>query len=78
MQSGDSKRMTAPLHAIPSPAQQKAAADLASLPVEMLSRTTSTLFNVQASLMLYGWRQSLEAGKLMADALSGPQVPPRH
>jgi hypothetical protein len=61
--------MTAPIHAIPSPSQQKAAADLASLPVEMMSRTTTTMFSMQSSLLLHSWLQSVQAGKAMADAL---------
>jgi hypothetical protein len=69
--------MTAPLRAIPTPAQQKAAADLASLPVEMFSLGSSTLFNVQASLMLYGWRQSMEAGQRMAEAFGAQPAAPR-
>jgi hypothetical protein len=61
--------MTVPIHAIPSPAQQKAAADLASLPVEMMSRTTTNMFSMQASLLFHGWLQSVEAGKALADAI---------
>jgi hypothetical protein len=70
--------MTAPIHAIPSPAQQKAAADLASLPVEMMSRTTTNLFSMQTSFLFYGWLQSMQAGKAMADALkAGSEAPGR-
>ncbi|RYY91252.1 MAG: hypothetical protein EOO24_31815 [Comamonadaceae bacterium] len=70
--------MTAPIHAIPSPAQQQAAAELASLPVEMLSRTTSNVFSLQASFLLHGWMQTLQAGRAMADALQArPEAPRR-
>jgi hypothetical protein len=69
--------MTAPIHAIPSPAQQKAAADLASLPVEMMSRTTTNMFSMQASFLFYGWLQSMQAGKAMADAIRARSETPQ-
>jgi hypothetical protein len=69
--------MVAPIHAIPSPSQEKAAADLASLPMEMLSRTTTGMVHLQTSLLLYGWLQSMEAGRLMAEALKPRADPPK-
>jgi hypothetical protein len=69
--------MTAPIHAIPSPAQEKAAADLASLPVEMMSRTTTNMFSMQTSFLLYGWLQSMQAGKAMADAIAARSEAPK-
>jgi hypothetical protein len=61
-------RPIAPIHAIPSPGQQQAAADLASLPVEMLSRSTSTLFTVQTALLFGAWQNSFRYGQAVAEA----------
>lgn len=72
-------RPIAPIHAIPSPREQQAAADLASLPVEMLSRSTSTLFNVQAAFLFGAWRQSVTCGQAVADACRAASgAPSRH
>jgi hypothetical protein len=35
----------------------------------MMSRTTTNMFSMQASLLLHGWLQSVQAGKALADAI---------
>jgi hypothetical protein len=65
-------------HAIPSPAQEQAAADLASLPVEMFSRSTTTVFGVQAALLCAGWQQTLLASQAVADAWKAVAQDPLH